>query len=93
MPDDFLYIGQTNSPLQLGTGMSLAGATGLKILYTKPDETTGEWTATANGEDLVYDWAIAPDQPGTWTIQGKFTINGKTAYTYKETIEFKTPLG
>lgn len=70
-----IFDEQTDLTIKLDTGKDLAGSTA-KIMYKKPDATTGEWDATietpANriiSHSIVEKLGIA----GTWTIWAKVT--------------------
>lgn len=52
-----------------------------KILYKKPDETKGFFTATAEGTKLVHTFSNAEiDQAGTWEFQAYIEVAGLKGY-------------
>lgn len=77
----YLYKGQSNAPINIDTGVTLATASPTKILYTKPDGTKGEWEAAASTTILTYAPTAATfDQIGEWKFQAYFVIDGKHYY-------------
>lgn len=77
------YINQSHE-IRIQTDKDLTTATSKKINYTKPDTTTGQWTATLeNGNELVYKttdpggvWEISLS--GEWKFQAEVVIGGLT---------------
>lgn len=64
--------------IKLETNYSdLAAASTTKILYKKPDETKGEWSASVAGTKLVYNLTNGEiDQIGTWEFQAYIVVGG-----------------
>lgn len=91
------YINESHE-FRIPTDKDLTAATGKKIRYTKPDTTTGIWTATVeNGNELVYRttdpggvWEI--NQTGDWKLQGEATIDGRLHRTEIFIQNFKIPI-
>jgi hypothetical protein len=87
------FKGQGLLTLSLDTGLSLASASNLKILYTKPDGTKSSWVATANGTKVEKNLSNTDiDQAGTWQLQSYIEISGEKGYGVIESIEFKNSL-
>lgn len=62
--------------LRLNTGIDLSGAASPKIVYRKPNGVTGEWTATIDGNELVYETDNDDlDRNGVWRFQAFVTIS------------------
>lgn len=62
--------------LTVSTGIDLTDATAIKIKYTAPNKTQGEWTATIDETDntkAYYD-CTGLDQLGTWHVYIKATF-------------------
>lgn len=71
-----IYTGQSIE-LRLQTGIDLSGAASPKIKYRKSNGVTGEWTATIDGNDLVYETSNSDlDRKGVWRLQAFCTIGG-----------------
>lgn len=70
--------------IELDTGYNgLATATEIKILFQKPDETKGFWTAThvPATNKIKYDVQEGDlDQEGPWSIQAYFKVSGREAF-------------
>ena len=83
-----IYKNQSLIKIVLETGIaSLSGATTLQILYKKPDGTSGNWTATANGTALEYNVQNNDiDQDGNWQLQAYVVIGGRNGYGEKTTL-------
>lgn len=68
------YLGDVGTPIELETGASLVGATGLAIVVMRPDSTSVTWTATATGTSVRYvTQANDLNQAGQWTMQARVT--------------------
>lgn len=67
-----IYINQSSLKLTLQTGVTLTGASSLRIGYKKPDlvETIGYWDATISGtQDLFYEFtSMELDIAGLWAF-------------------------
>jgi hypothetical protein len=67
--------------IRLDTEINLTAATAPKILYTKPNGVTGQWTAAKQGTELVYTTNSSDlDIPGTWKLQTLVTKNGGSEF-------------
>lgn len=69
--------------IKLNTGIDISASTVNRILYKKPDGTSGYWTASSieNNTTLVYNLINTDlDQTGVWTFQAFVTIGGKNGY-------------
>jgi hypothetical protein len=87
-----IYKGQTLAPIELDTGYDLATATNQKILFRRPDKTTGAWVATITGTKLRYQLQAGDiNAVGYWTVQSYFEVDGKKAYGDIITILFEQP--
>lgn len=65
--------------ISIDMGQSLSTATGIKVLYKKPDSTTGVWNATAVGNSVTYNLAMGQlDQPGLWQFEARVNLNGRS---------------
>lgn len=80
--------------LKLDTGQDVSSASVKRILYRKPDGSSGYWTATQEGTSvLVYNLLNTDlDQIGVWTFQAFVTIAGKNGYGEYVQKEIKTKL-
>jgi len=90
-----IFKSQTLLTVKLETGLTITSATVKKILYRKPDGTTGFWTATADGTTkLAYEVNLATDidQAGIWKLQTFVTLSGKDGYGDIVEVDFKGPL-
>lgn len=87
-----LFKGQ-DYRLILETGISLAGATLVKAIYTKPSGDKGEWTGTVDGDDIFYDvTAVQNDMDGNWTFQSYVEIGGKVYFGETKIIKISNNL-
>ncbi len=77
-----VFNGQSMLQLKLDTGISLAGATVMKILYRDPNGTTGEWeVVSTDGMKLVYNVGETDiTVPGKWSMQAYVEIGGLVGY-------------
>ena len=78
-----IFQAQGYLTLKLDTNLNIATASVTRILYRKPDGTTGFWEADSieNNKILVYDMTDADlDQPGVWTFQAFVTLDGRNGY-------------
>jgi hypothetical protein len=71
-----LFTG-TNILLQLDTDADLSGASSPKILYKKPNGSTGTWEGSISSDKVQYT-TLTPDldMEGTWEMQAQVTIAG-----------------
>lgn len=80
-----LFKNQTLLDLEIDTGISnLSTATVTEIIMIKPDGTRVVLQATVDGSRLVYLNPQGSDifnQLGQYKFQGKFTIEGRDAFT------------
>ena len=76
-----LHKGDIGTVIQYDTLEDISDGTVFKLKYTKPDDTTGEWTGSLSGTRIVqYTTASAAilDQAGTWQLQAYIeTPSGK----------------
>ena len=80
-----IYKNQDYLTIYLDTNETLTGSTSLKILYQKPDGSTGEWTGEINSLTKI-KYNVQPgdlDQAGEWKFQSYFVLNGEAAYGEK----------
>jgi len=74
---------QTFLDIILDTRQDISTGTVFRILYEKPDNTSGQWTAVLEGTTKV-KYAVANasdlDQTGTWKLQSYVEIGGDVAY-------------
>ena len=77
-----IFTNQGYLSITLETGITITGATVMKILYTKPDKTTGFFSASASGTTaLTYQFDNTDlDQAGKWRFQSFVTIGGLDAW-------------
>lgn len=64
--------------IRLDTEIDLSNFDTAKILYEKPSGTTGEWTASVDGTEVIYITKENDiDEVGLWTLQAQVqTIDG-----------------
>lgn len=71
--------------LEMATNIVLSSASTLNIRYEKPDETTGELSATVGGTGnqsaLADITAAINDLTGNWEFQLEVVIGGKTYFS------------
>lgn len=80
--DSVIYVGDVGTEIILDCGSSVATATAQKILFKRPDKTTGEWVAekvAGNANQIRYilqagDVAVA----GIWVMQAYVVMPGWT---------------
>ena len=84
------YIGEVGTDIVLDTGITITGATAIKIKYQKPDGTTGEWTASKNGTTKVQYTLLTGniDQAGVWTFQAYVEVSGGKWHGQTSEINF-----
>lgn len=71
----------------------LASASVTRILYKKPNETTGYWAATVSGNDLVYNVSSGDiDQKGVWEFQAYIEVGGLKGFGGIGSKNFDQPL-
>lgn len=81
-----IFKNQSLVTITLDAGINISTATGLKILYRKPDYSLGSWSGTLVGtNEIKYDVVdeMILDQFGTWELQIKCTLGGKILYGNK----------
>jgi hypothetical protein len=78
--------------IQLDTCIDITGADGYFIDYCRPDGTTGTWTASLSGTQIV-EYTLGDDEflvpAGAWKFKSRITFaNGTTAsgLVYTETV-------
>ena len=80
--------------IELDTLYDLSNTTSTKILYQKPDGTTGEWSA-ATSETTKVTVSLEDDyldQAGTWIFQAYAVEGGRTAYGQKAYVTIEPNL-
>jgi len=80
-----IYKNQGLLTIELDTLYDLASASSTKILYQKPDGTTGEW-ASAVSDTTKVSVSLdndSLDQSGTWIFQAYAVEGGRNAYGQK----------
>lgn len=79
--------------IRLDTLTDLSSATTKKILYKKPSGATGEWTATADSQTLVYEVQAGDiDEAGTWEFQSSIVVGGRTGLGTIVSQKFNNPI-
>ena len=65
------HVGDIGTEITFDTTEDLSTATVHKILYRKPDGTTGEWAGTVVGTTLTFTTIVATDLDvaGVWQVQ------------------------
>lgn len=68
--------------IKIQTNYTLTGATVRRILYKKPDNTTGFWEATLEGTTILTRQLTNGDidQSGAWTFQAYAEVGGLKTY-------------
>ncbi|MEO7308530.1 MAG: hypothetical protein ABIR78_05945 [Ferruginibacter sp.] len=91
---DKVYSQQSLLTLNLETGNSnVATAEVKKILFKRPDETKGFWTATADGTKLVHVLSNGEiNMPGLWQFQAYIELAGKKGFGLITNINFLTSI-
>ena len=76
-----IFNTQSLLTITLDCGTSVVGATTARVLYQKPDGTTGYWNATPSTNYLIYSILDGDiDQSGVWRFQAYAVLTGKIAY-------------
>lgn len=91
------YIGQSLATLNLSVkDFDLTGASGLVIMFCKPNGQEGEVVPTLSSGVLTKNIAdqITEEDSGEWTFQARFEKDGNTYYTQTKSqiIEVLEPL-
>lgn len=76
-----IYKNQTALRISLDTDADLSTASAQVIKYTKPDATTGQFTAVNGGSGVIYYQIVNAsdiDQSGTWKFWAYVTFTGGT---------------
>lgn len=89
-----IFTNQGYLSITLDTGITITGATVKRILYTKPDGTSGYFTASASGTTaLTYQFGNDDlDIAGRWRFQTFVTIGGLDAWGEIYTHRVSTPI-
>lgn len=88
-----MFSGQGLLSLSLDTDYNIAAAEVTRILYKKPDETTGYWSASVSGDTLTYNIQNADlDVEGLWEVQAYVEISGEKGFGEKAYILVKEPI-
>lgn len=85
---------QTLLQIKLDTLLNVSAATDKKILYKKPDHTSGSWDATLEGTTVLVYQPVANDidQDGVWKLQARVVLDGKVGYGEIVSQQFHIPL-
>lgn len=69
-------------------GEDISDASLVKIMYKKPDNTTGEWVGSVEGKSTItYDTQAGDlDQAGEWDFRGYIEVGNFKGYSERETI-------
>lgn len=79
--------------ISIDLGQNVTSASNVKILYKKPDATTGAWDATATGSSVVYNATNGElDQPGHWQFEARLTLGGQKISSQIVTQNVDKPL-
>jgi len=87
-----IYLGQTDLTIYLNTGKDITGATSVKVMYKKPDETEGEFIGTIdNATQGIIKYVVTNandlDQLGRWFFWAKIVnAQGKISIGNPDTI-------
>ena len=88
-----VFKGQKLLRINLDTDTALTSGSGFKIIYKKPDSTTGSWDAQVDGTKVYVDCDDGKiDQAGVWEFQPYWTENSNPIYGDIIQQEFKEPL-
>jgi hypothetical protein len=89
-----IFNGQSLLQFKLNTGISLAGATTMRILWKDPNGLEGYWeVVSTDGMKLVYNPLVTDiTVPGKWQMQAYVEIGGLTGYGNIVTQLFTTAL-
>jgi len=74
LPTPDVYVGDIGFQIFIATGVNVEAATTKKIRYRKPDNTEGEWVASATSKNSLYGVEYVTtadtdiDQAGTWVL-------------------------
>lgn len=85
-----MYFINTDYTLRIKTNLNLSAATELVINYTGPFKDPGQWSATADGKDAVYDLTVT--RPGIYKMQLVAVIGGLTRRTGYISATFERPI-
>ncbi len=79
--------------ISIEMGQSLAAGTDPKILYTKPDGTSGHWTGAVDGTKITFTSSQNEiDQPGHWQFSARVLISGSRVTSDVTVMWFDKPL-
>lgn len=86
---------QLNIDTQLPVSFTLSSADVKKILYQKPDGTSGEWDdVTVSGTIITKNLSNTDiDQKGNWTFQSYVEFSGEKGYGDKIEVYFNRAIG
>jgi hypothetical protein len=72
------HVGDIGTPIVFDTGEDLTLATVHKLIYRKPNGTTGEWEGIIDGTKLMFVTTLITDldQAGTWDVDAYIEIPG-----------------
>ena len=77
-----IYTGQGFVRINLTLNEDISASSSNKIIYKKPNGTTGEWDAEVVGTNVMrYNAGNTTfDIPGIWRVQPKFVLGGLVGY-------------
>ena len=73
-----IFLGDIGTEINIDVGEDISAQTELAVLYEKPDGTTGQWTGTISGTEIVQYTTVEDDidQAGTWRLQAYIKLSG-----------------
>lgn len=89
-----IHKGQSLLTIELDTGYDISSATSAKILYQKPDGTTGEFVGSVSDTTKI-SYSVADgdlDQSGTWIMQAYVEISSRKGYGAKAYVTLESNL-
>lgn len=89
-----IFNGQSLLTIELDTSYDISAATEAKILYQKPDGTTGEFVGVVSDTTKV-SYTVDTgdiDQVGTWHMQAYVEIGGLIGYGAKTYVTVESVL-
>ena len=76
-----IYKSDIGTIIQLNTGATITGATGISIEVKKPSGATASWTAVVSTDAMSVEHTIGAldlDEAGDYILQAKLTLGGGT---------------
>jgi hypothetical protein len=74
---DKIYIGDIGTKIILNIGTDISAASECKIMYKKPDGTSGEWEADIEDDDQSISYTTEADDldaSGRWKLQAYVSL-------------------